>query len=149
MLLNTRHVGFVVNDIERFISFYQGFGLKLVSRMIEEGQYIDNLVGLKNVKLECAKLRLPDNSMIEILKYHSHPMAKKHQKQEANLPGCSHVALTVKNIKEAVEYIESSGGAMDRIYQISPDSKVKVVYCHDFEGNILEIVEELKSVDNS
>ena len=64
MVLNTRHTGFVVSDLEKFIKFYEGFVLRLMSRMIEEGDYIDNLVGLKNVKLEWAKLSLPDGSLI-------------------------------------------------------------------------------------
>ena len=72
MVLNTRHTGFVVLDLERFIKFYEGFGFTLVSRMIETGEYIDNLVGLKSVKLEWAKLSLPDGSLIELLQYQTH-----------------------------------------------------------------------------
>ena len=37
MVLNTRHTGFVVDDLEEFISFYEGMGLKLISRMTETG----------------------------------------------------------------------------------------------------------------
>ena len=36
------------------------------------------------------------------------------------------------------------GGSIKNTYQISPDGNVKVVYCQDIEGNILEIVQELK-----
>ena len=71
MVINTRHTGFVVDDLERFIDFYLGLGLKLISRKVESGEYMDKLVGLKGTKLEWAKLSLPDNSVIEILKYHS------------------------------------------------------------------------------
>ena len=48
MVINTRHIGFVVDDLERFIDFYQGLGLKLISRKLESGEYIERLVGLKN-----------------------------------------------------------------------------------------------------
>ncbi len=145
MVLNIRHTGLVVNNLEKFISFYEGLGLKLISRMIEKGDYIDNLVNLKNVKLEWAKLALPDNSVIELLKYHSHPESiKPNYSQNANRIGFSHIALTVSNIKQTIEYICSRGGAIKNKYQTSPDGKVKVVYCYDIEGNILEIVEELK-----
>jgi catechol 2,3-dioxygenase-like lactoylglutathione lyase family enzyme len=146
MVLNTRHTGFVVLDLERFIKFYEGFGLKLVSRMIEEGDYIDKLVGLNNVKLEWAKLSLPDGSLIELLQYHTH-IDRSHRDGEAQLSyrlGCSHIALTVRNIDEAIEYISLSGGSIKNKYQSSPDGKVKVAYCYDMEGNILEIVENFK-----
>ena len=146
MVLNTRHTGFVVLDLEKFIKFYEGFGLKLNSRMIEESDYIDKLVGLKNVKLEWAKLSLSDGSLIELLQYHTHTeLVKKNDAfQLPNRLGCSHIALTVRNIDEAIEYICLSGGAIKNPYQISPDGKVKVAYCFDMEGNILEIVENLK-----
>ncbi|MFM1755956.1 MAG: hypothetical protein RL621_880 [Bacteroidota bacterium] len=146
MVLNIRHTGFVVRDLEKFIKFYQGFGLILVSKMIEEGEYIDKLVGMKNVKLEWAKLSLPDGSLIELLKYHSHQDIENHQNnlQPSHRLGCSHVAFTVRNIAEAIEYVCSFGGSLKNSYQISPDNKVKVAYCYDMEGNILEIVENLK-----
>jgi len=147
MVLNTRHTGFVVDDLEQFISFYEGMGLKLISRMTEKGDYIDSLVSLKNVKLEWAKLALPDNSVIELLKYHSHPFLinKPNSLQKANRKGCSHIALTVSNIQQTIDYICLNGGSIKNKYQISPDGNVKVAYCFDMEGNILEIVEILNN----
>ena len=145
MVLNTRHTGFVVNNLDKFISFYEGLGLKVISRMIEKGDYIDNLVSLKNVKLEWAKLALPDNSVIELLKYHSHPtlINTPTYHQNANRIGCSHIAFTVSNIQQTTDYICSNGGSIKNKHQISPDGNVKVAYCYDIEGNILEIVEIL------
>jgi catechol 2,3-dioxygenase-like lactoylglutathione lyase family enzyme len=145
MVLNTRHTGFVVTDLEKFIKFYEGFGLSVVSRMIEEGDYIDKLVGLDGVKLEWAKLSLPDGSMIELLEYHTHfdLVNKTADFQLANRLGCSHIALTVRNIDETIEYICQSGGAIKNSYQTSPDGNVKVAYCFDMDGNILEIVENI------
>ena len=145
MVLNTRHTGFVVDDLEEFISFYEGMGLKLISRMTETGDYIDSLVSLKNVKLEWAKLALPDSSVIELLKYHSHPclINEPNYLQKANRKGCSHIALTVSNIQQTIDYICLNGGSIKNGYQISPDGNVKVAYCFDMEGNILEIVEIL------
>ena len=145
MVVNTRHTGFVVLDLDKFIKFYEGLGLKLKSRMIEEGDYIDKLVCMKNVKLEWAKLSLPDGSLIELLKYENHiePSHCDRELQLSNRLGCSHIALTVTNIEEAIEFICSSGGSIKNKYQISPDGKVKVAYCYDLEGNILEIVQEL------
>ena len=146
MVLNTRHTGFVVLNLDKFIVFYEGLGLKLISRMIEQGTHIDNLVGLSNVKLEWANLSLPDNSVIEILKYHSHidSLNSSIHLQKAYRIGCSHIALTVIDIEEAIHFICTNGGYLKNKHQVSPDGKVKVVYCYDIEGNILELVQELK-----
>ena len=143
MVINTRHTGFVVDDLERFINFYLGLGLKLISRKVESGEYIDKLVGLKGTNLEWAKLSLPDNSVIEILKYHSHGERLNGINQLANRLGCSHLALTVKKIENVISYFLENGGSILEDFQISPDKKVKVIYCYDFEGNIIEIVEEI------
>lgn len=144
MVLNTRHTGIVVTDIERAVAFYGGLGFDLVSRMVEEGKYIDQLVGLSNTKLEWAKLKLPDNSLLELLQYHSHPETGTGMLQQANRLGCSHIAFTVSDIEQVTKYIITHGGQINNVYQASPDGKVKVMYCYDPEGNILEIVQELK-----
>jgi len=145
MVLNTRHTGIVVRNLDAAIKFYRGLGMDLVSRMTEQGEYIDTLVGLSNTRLEWAKLKLPDNSLLELLQYHSHPVLNGDMVlQESNRLGCSHIAFTVKDMNQTISYIVGNGGSIKNNYQISPDGKVKVLYCYDLEGNILEIVEELK-----
>lgn len=145
MVVNTRHTGIVVKDIDQAIRFYEGLGMKQAARMVEEGPYIDHLVGLAGARLEWAKLRLPDQSVVELLQYHSHPAQDNTDVlQEANRPGCSHIAFTVTDIEETIRYIKANGGMIKKGYQFSPDGNVKVIYCYDPEGNILEIVQELK-----
>ena len=144
MVLNTRHTGIVVRNIDAAIKFYSGLGMDLVSRMTEQGEYIDTLVGLSNTRLEWAKLKLPDNSLLELLQYHSHPVLDQSiTLQQSNRLGCSHIAFTVKSVEISVSYIVASGGSIKHDYLYSPDGKVKVIYCYDPEGNILEMVEIL------
>ena len=61
MIKNLRHTGIVVNDLDKCLNFYLNLGFHEVSREIENGSYIDKLVGLNDVKLECAKLALKEN----------------------------------------------------------------------------------------
>lgn len=143
MLKNIRHTGIVVENIVRAIHFYEGLGFKIFSQNTEIGIYIDNLVCLNNVNLEWAKLKLPDGSMIELLKYNSHNDKKSYVQQPSFKLGCSHIAFTTINIEKTIKYVVENGGTCLKEPQTSPDGKVKVVYCHDLEGNIIEIVEEL------
>lgn len=145
MVLNTRHTGIVVTNIEKAVNFYAGLGFQLVSRMVEEGEYIDKLVGLSKTRLEWAKLKLPDNSLLELLQYHSHPeIVNDHALQNANRLGCSHIAFTVDDMDQTIQYIIENGGIVKNQYQRSPDGKVNVIYCYDMEGNILELVQQLQ-----
>ena len=43
MILNTRHVGIVVTDLERMKTFYSSLGFVKDSSDIEEGTFIDGL----------------------------------------------------------------------------------------------------------
>ncbi len=46
MILNTRHVGIVVTDLERMKTFYGSLGFVKDSSDIEEGTFIDQVTGL-------------------------------------------------------------------------------------------------------
>ena len=143
MISNLRHTGIVVKNLDKCLNFYLSLGFHEVSREIETGSYIDKLVGLNNVKLECVKLALNENITLELLKYHSHPYENNDLPRMSNRVGCSHIALTVSNILECFNLISQNGGGSINQIQTSPNGKVKVVYCYDPEGNIIEIVEDL------
>lgn len=144
MTLVIRHTGLVVRDLDRSIDFYSGmFGLKVLKRSLEEGDYISKLVGIPNVRLEWAKLRAPDDSMLELLCYHSHPADRPFENASSNKLGCSHVALTIKDMDDTYKKLVSKGYNCVGAPQISPDGKAKVVYCHDPDGIILELVEDI------
>lgn len=144
MVKNFRHFALVVNNLENSLIFYESLGYKFFSRNIEENTYIEKLVKIKNVKLEWIKLKLDDDSILELLKYHRPDNILKNEIQKSNNVGWSHMALTVSNIEKAIKIINENGGYADKEFQYSPDGKVKVLYCNDNEGNLLEIVEEIK-----
>ena len=68
MIINFRHVGLVVTDLEKAKTFWCDLlGFKLIKEMDEFGPHIDEMMGLVNVRVTTAKLRAPDNSMLELL----------------------------------------------------------------------------------
>ena len=81
--------------------------------------------------------------MLELLKYHSHIDDKEVTSQKPNKLGCSHIAFGVDNIEKTCEQIKSMGGSIVNSPALSNDKKVKVAYCHDIEGVLMEIVEVL------
>lgn len=144
MIKGTRHIGFVVRDINKSLQFYAALlGLQIEKRSIEEGNYIDNVVGISGVKLEWAKLKIPGGILLELLQYHSHPDKANHQDYPSNRHGGGHAAFTVSNIDELYNKLISNNIHFNSEPQISPDGKAKVLYCHDPDGIILELVEEL------
>lgn len=145
MIIGTRHTGLVVRDISVSINFYEQLGLKLWKRENEKGTFISQVVGLSNANIETAKLKLPDGSLLELIEYKSHPCNSDFNAYSSNKHGCSHVAFTVTNIETALCRLVKLGGSMVNPPAVSDNGTVKVAYCHDLDGILMELVEELKS----
>jgi glyoxylase I family protein len=145
-ILSARHTGLVVKDLEVSLAFYRDFlGLELTGRAREEGPYIEDLVGIPGAVLDWAKLKTPGGHLVELLQYVSHPSpAEPEELGRASRPGCSHLAFTVADIDALFEVLAAAGHKCNHAPQFSPDGKVKVMYAHDPDGIILELVQELK-----
>ncbi|MBG0777307.1 MAG: VOC family protein [Desulfovibrionaceae bacterium] len=147
MITATRHTGIVVRDLERSLAFYRDMlGLKEWKRATEEGAFIETLVGLPGARLEWVKLKAPDGSLLELLQYHSHPLAEEDlvvADAPANRLGCSHVAFTVADAAAVHAAMTRAGLHCVSGPLASPDGAVRVLYCHDPDGVIVEIVEEV------
>src|SRR5258707_15254429 len=101
MIVNTRHTGIVVTDLEAALRFYRDLlGLAVWREQVEQGQYIDRVTGLDAVRLKWVKLRAPDGSLVELLQYLSHP-APARTPGRSNDVGCSHIAFTVPDLEAA------------------------------------------------
>ena len=139
--MKIRHIGIVVENLEESLDFYQGiFGGTIFKQMEESGDFISNISALDNVTVTTVKLLLIDGSMIELLKYHSHPNTKIPR--GINEIGISHIAFTVDDVNKIYEKLKN------KIYfttppRVSPDGLAKVTFCSAPEGTYIELVEEL------
>ncbi len=141
MMMGTRHTGIVVENLEIAQRFYLGLGFSVQSEDVEEGPFIDQVTGLDKVKLKWVKMKLPDGSLLELLQYQQPTRGQKKTKQLSNEMGVSHVAFTVKNMDRICEQIVRLGGGLVNEPALTENSRFKVAYCYDVEGNLFEIVE--------
>ena len=73
MILNTRHIGIVVEDMKKCLHFWRDImGLKVAIDFWETGEFIDTVQNLSGVNLHMIKLTAPDGSMIELLQKREH-----------------------------------------------------------------------------
>lgn len=141
MICRIRHTGIVVRDLNRAAAFYEALGFQTRSREQEEGPFLEQVIGLEEVRVETAKLKSPCGNSIELLQYHSHTDQKEVELQPPNQLGCSHIAFSVVSIEDSLALVQRLGGS-----QVNPpatNGTVRVAYCHDSEGNLLEFVEEI------
>ena len=116
-MVSLRHIGVTVTDMDRSLELYQKhFGLEVVWDQIETGPFIDSLSGIEDIKVR--------NKIIKI--------------------GCSHLAVTVNDVDEAYKELSALGLKFNCTPQLSPDGGARVCFCRDYDGTLIEIVEEVK-----
>ena len=116
-------------------------GLKIVRDMNEKGDYLDNMLSLKDANVRTVKLGLSNqNTLVELLEFHSH--ADKEIRNFYTI-GASHIAFTVENIEKLYEKLSNENIKFNAPPQKSPDGLVKVTFCKDPDGTPIELVEML------
>jgi catechol 2,3-dioxygenase-like lactoylglutathione lyase family enzyme len=74
MITQIRHTGLVVANLQTALHFWcDVLGFRVVRQMDEFGPHMDAMMGLKNVRVTTVKLVAPDERMIELLHFQSHP----------------------------------------------------------------------------
>jgi catechol 2,3-dioxygenase-like lactoylglutathione lyase family enzyme len=126
-----RHVGFSVRNEERALHFYKDLlGFEIVKKEVVDPKFSNQILEISNLTyIKMAK----DGQLIEM-----YIMPKDSERGR-----WSHIALTVDNIdkvyselcKEKIRFIGSP--------VVDPEKKHKLCFCRDFDGNLLELVQEL------
>ncbi len=143
MIKSMRHIGLVVQDMERSLDFWCNLlGFCIAKELKESGPHIDAMLGLDKAQLTTVKLAAPDGNLIELLQFHSHPgMPAWTGKPDST--GFTHVAMTVDSLDDMCKKLSEKGFFCISKPQFSPDGYAKVVFVIGPEGVLLEFVEVL------
>lgn len=143
MDISLRHTGIVVRDLDAALDFYTGFlGFTVVRRMDESGEFLNNMLGLKEVMVTTVKMEAPGGGMLELLQF-ANPSDGPDHPPTIHAPGFTHVAFTVGDLEKTYDRMKSSGVPFNAPPQKAPDGGAMVTFCRDPEGNYLELVEVL------
>ena len=134
------HVGLVVSDLDRAISFYQNaLGLRLVQRQVRNKGPIEKVVGYSDAHLEFALMEFQSGGTLELIYYFS-PGSIDRPTLHRSVIGGSHIGFNVENIDEVFESIKKHGGT-----ELNPPVEVipgkKVCYLQDIDENWIELIE--------
>jgi catechol 2,3-dioxygenase-like lactoylglutathione lyase family enzyme len=138
------HVGIVVNDLAAAKAFFLDCGLELQGEGIVEGEWVDNVVGLHDVKDAYAMLRTPDGEAnIELIQFYRPTGEKDRERPLANTPGIRHIAFVVEDIEAVVAKLKKQGAEIVGRIENYEDT-YKLCYIRGPEGIILELAEPVK-----
>ncbi|WP_088011721.1 VOC family protein [Gottfriedia acidiceleris] len=138
------HVSINVNDLSEAKAFFLDLGLVVHAEWEMEGEQLDRIVGLKDVKTSCVGLGMPDGQVwIELVKFYSPSDEKDIQQPLANTLGIRHICFAVEDIEAIVAKLKKKGTEIfSEIEQY--EESYKLCYVRGPEGIILELAEKIR-----
>lgn len=138
------HIAINVSDTQRSLDFYCGiFGLKQVEQHRLQGDEVDRMNAMQGVYAQSTRLAAPETPdiLIDLLEFYS-PKGKQSNAVLGDI-GHSHFCLGVANLPETYKELKAKG-----VEFISDPCTfdlgwgiVRVVFCKDPDGNIVELHE--------
>lgn len=144
------HINIVVSDLERSVKFYtELLGFKEINRVHMEGEWIEEIVGLKGVTADVVFIASPDEDpKVELLCYRSPAGDSIPANSLANTTGLRHIAFRVDDIQAAAKKLQDGGvkflsEPLAVPASVMADNPIRKTLCyfHDPDGVLLEIAE--------
>jgi catechol 2,3-dioxygenase-like lactoylglutathione lyase family enzyme len=138
------HVGIIVNDLSAAKAFFLDLGLEVQGEGELEGKWLDQIVGLDDVKTAYVFLQMPDGQAnLELIKYYRPSDENEFQQPLANTLGIRHIAFVVEDIEAVVAKLKTKGQEIFGEIQ-SYEESYKLCYVRGPEGIILELAEQIE-----
>ncbi|PEK99079.1 VOC family protein [Bacillus sp. AFS017336] len=137
------HVSINVNDLSGAKAFFLDLGLEVHAEWELEGEQLDRIVGLKDVKTACVGLGMPGGqTWIELVKFVTPSDESDHQQPFANTLGIRHICFAVEDLEAIIAKLKDKGTEIfSEIEQY--EESYKLCYVRGPEGIILELAEKL------
>jgi catechol 2,3-dioxygenase-like lactoylglutathione lyase family enzyme len=134
----------VVEDLEAAKAFFAALGMELEGETQVEGPWVDQVVGLKDVRADITMMRTPDgHGRVELSKFHTPPAVSVEPKNApANALGMRRIMFTVDDVDEVVARLRRHGGEL--VGEIAQYKDVyRLCFVRGPEGIIVGLAEEL------
>lgn len=143
--LRMDNVLIVVEDLEAAKAFFAELGMELEGETTVEGPWVDQTVGLKDVRSDIAMMRTPDGQgKVELTKFHR-PAAVRAgpENAPANALGIRRIMFTVEDIDDVVARLRGHGA--DLLGEIAQYADIyRLCFMRGPEGIIIGLAEDLR-----
>jgi catechol 2,3-dioxygenase-like lactoylglutathione lyase family enzyme len=134
----------VVDDLEAAKAFFAELGMELEGETTLEGPWVDQTVGLNDVRADIAMMRTPDgHGGIELSKFHRPPAVRAEpESAPANALGIRRIMFAVDDIDDVVARLRRHGGEL--VGEIAQYEDIyRVCFLRGPEGIIIGLAERL------
>jgi catechol 2,3-dioxygenase-like lactoylglutathione lyase family enzyme len=138
------HVSVVVDDLAAAIAFFVELGMEPEGQTSVEGEWVDRINALDDMRVEITMMRTPDgHGKLELTKFHS-PAAVRAEPRDtpSNAFGLRSVMFEVDDVDDMVARLRSHGGELvGEIVRF--ENMYRLCYMRGPEGIIVALAEEL------
>ena len=135
----------VVDDLDAAKAFFAELGMELEGEATNKGPWVDQTVGLDDVRADLAMMRTPDgHGRLELAKFHTPPVVRAEpESAPANALGIRRIMFAVDGIDDVVARLRSSHGAelLGDIAQY--EDSYRLCFVRGPEGIIIGLAEQL------
>jgi catechol 2,3-dioxygenase-like lactoylglutathione lyase family enzyme len=134
----------VVDDLEAAKTFFVELGMELEGETTVEGPWVDQTVGLEDVRADIAMLRTPDgHGRVELSKFHTPPAVRAEpESAPANALGLRRIMFAVDDIDDVVARLRSQGAEL--VGEIAQYEDIyRLCFLRGPEGIIVGLAEQL------
>jgi catechol 2,3-dioxygenase-like lactoylglutathione lyase family enzyme len=134
----------VVDDLEAAKAFFVELGMQLEGETPVEGRWVDQVVGLENVRAEIAMMRTPDgHGRVELTKFHTPAAVRTEPKSApANALGIRRIMFAVDNVKDVLARLRAHGAEL--VGDIAQyEDMYRLCFIRGPEGIIIGLAEQL------
>ena len=148
MITHLDHVNIVVADMDRSVAFYRDvIGMEQAFETTLEGEWVETIIGLRDVKARCVFLKAPDGGThLELLQFLSPTGTTVDCNAVPNTIGVRHLAFRVRDLTAFATRLRDAG-----VEPVSPPVTVpfpvadagekRLCYFRDPDGVLLEAAE--------
>lgn len=138
------NVGIVVEDLDAAIAFFTDLGLSLEGRAPIEGDWADDVTGLRDLRVEIAMMRTPDgHGRLELSRFLAPPVVADHRRAPVNALGYLRIMFTVTDLDDTLTRLGKHGvEIVGKVVQYQ--NSYRLCYVRGPEGILVGLAQELE-----
>jgi catechol 2,3-dioxygenase-like lactoylglutathione lyase family enzyme len=144
MIKRMDNVLIVVEDLEAAKAFFIELGMELEGETTVEGPWVDQTVGLEDVRADIAMMRTPDgHGRVELSRFQRPPAVRvEPQSAPANALGIRRIMFTVDDIDDVITRLRGHGAEL--VGEIAQYQDIyRLCFLRGPEGIIVGLSEQL------
>ena len=134
----------VVDDLEAAKAFFAELGMELEAEETNEGPWVDQVVGLTDVRSDIAMMRTPDgHGRVELTRFHTPPAVRPDpERAPANTLGIRRIMFSVDDLDDVLARLRGHGAEIIGELAQYEDS-YRLCFMRGPEGIIIGLAEQL------